>query len=114
MSYLLRDNCEMISLRLIVASNLKKLREANNETQSGFAKKCGMAQRVYGRLENGENWQHLESLDKIARTYDLQVWQLLLPEFNPSNPPLIRKASDKELAFYEKIKDAAKELNTPQ
>jgi transcriptional regulator with XRE-family HTH domain len=112
MSYSLCDNREMISLRLIVARNLKKLREANDENQSSFAKKCGMAQRVYGRLENGENWQHLESLEKIAKTYELEVWQLLLPEFDPKNPALLRKASEKELAFYEKIRAAAKELNS--
>jgi transcriptional regulator with XRE-family HTH domain len=104
----------MISLKLIVAANLKKLREANDENQSGFAKKCGMAQRVYGRLENGENWQHLESLEKIAKTYELEVWQLLLPEFDPHNPALLRKASERELAFYEKIKEAAKELTKSQ
>jgi transcriptional regulator with XRE-family HTH domain len=104
----------MASLKIIVAQNLQKLREAHDETQTNFAKRCGMAQRVYGRLENGENWQHLESLDKIARTFDLHVWQLLLPDFDPKNPALLRKASDKELAFYEKIKAAAKELSSSQ
>ena len=104
----------MVSLKLIVAQNLRKLREARDESQTSFAKKCGMAQRVYGRLENGENWQHLESLEKIAHTYDLQVWQLLLPNFDPQNPALLRQASEKELAFYEKIKAAAKELSSSQ
>lgn len=99
-----------MNLKEIISANLKALRSHSQLSQEEFAKKAGMQQRTYGRLENGENWQHLESLDMISKAYDLHVWQLLIPNLDITNPPMIAKDSDKQKEFYAKIKEAAKEL----
>jgi transcriptional regulator with XRE-family HTH domain len=79
------------ALKNTIANNLKNLRLSQNLSQEAFAKKCGMMQRAYGRLENAENWPHLESLERIALANDLSVWQLLLPNIDITSPPKIRQ-----------------------
>lgn len=105
---------DMTAIKETVAANLKKLRESHGLTVNAFAKHCGMKQSVYDRLEKAEVTQHLESLHKIADKCSINVWQLLVPGFDPSNPPLIKQPSSVELEFYQRIKDAARELNIPQ
>ncbi len=100
-----------MNLKEIISANLKALRAHSQLSQEEFAKKAGMQQRTYGRLENGENWQHLESLDMICKAYDLHVWQLLIPKLDVTNPPLIAQDSEKQKEFYARIKEAAKELS---
>ncbi len=80
------------TLKNIIASNLKNLRLSQNLSQEAFAKKCGMMQRAYGRLENAENWQHLESLERITVANGLSVWQLLLPNVDVTNPPTYKQS----------------------
>lgn len=99
-----------MNLKEIISKNLKSLRAKSQLSQEEFAKKFSMQQRAYGRLENGENWQHLESLEKIASANDLHVWQLLLPDLDISNPPMLAKDSDKQKVFYDKIKAVMKEI----
>jgi transcriptional regulator with XRE-family HTH domain len=79
------------ALKNTIANNLKNLRLSQDMSQEAFAKKCGMMQRAYGRLENAENWQHLESLERIALANGLNVWQLLLPNIDITNPPKFRQ-----------------------
>ena len=99
-----------MNLKEIVSKNLKALRLQSQLSQEEFAKKSGMQQRAYGRLENGENWQHLESLEKIASANSLEVWQLLLPDLNITNPPMLSIDSEKQKLFYDKMKEALKEI----
>jgi transcriptional regulator with XRE-family HTH domain len=80
------------TLKNIIAYNLKNLRLSQNLSQEAFAKKCGMMQRAYGRLENAENWQHLESLERIAVANGLSVWQLLLPNVDITDPPKFKQS----------------------
>lgn len=110
MSWFLPDNGHM-ELKELIAKNLKSLRDSHGLSQTAFAKHCKVQQRSYGRLENAESWQHLELIDHIAKACDLYAWQLLTPNFNPKNPPILKEASEKERQFYESIKLAAKELS---
>lgn len=87
----------------MISSNLKALRESTGLNQTAFAAKCGLQQRAYGRIENGESTAHLEMLEQIAKKNDLEVWQLLVKDFNPSNIPVLKLAPEVEQKFYEKI-----------
>lgn len=97
-----------------VAANLKRLRESHDMSKAGFARYCGMAQPVYLRLESGELTQHLESLLKIANKCGLQVWQLIVPDLDPSNPPVLKQPSQAEREFYDRIRSALREFHIDQ
>jgi len=99
MSYFLMFNVEM-ELMDEIAKNLKVLRESYELSQAKFAAKCGLLQRPYNRLENAESIASLGMLEKIAAKTDLEVWQLLIPNLNPSNPPVLKLATAIEETFY--------------
>jgi transcriptional regulator with XRE-family HTH domain len=100
-----------MNLKEIISKNLKALRNKSELSQEEYAAKFSMAQRAYGRVENGENWPHLETLEKIALYNGLEVWQLLISNLDISNPPMLAKDSAKQKEFYDRIKEAAKELS---
>lgn len=93
-----------MDIKQIICSNLKALRESTGLKQTEFAvTKCGLHQRAYGRIENGESMAHLEMIEQIAKKNDLEVWQLLVKDFNPANVPVLKLAPEAEQKFYEKI-----------
>lgn len=104
----------MDEIKDMVAANLKRLRQYKDMNRTQFAEHCGMRNGTYFRLEGAEVTQHIESLDKIAKANDLEVWQLLVPSFDPSNPPAIRQLSETEKEFYEKMKEMSAFLKANQ
>lgn len=51
----------------------------------------------------------LDIVEKIAKAFDLEVWQLLVPNFEPSDLPAY--STDKRNHLFEKIKEAYSELD---
>jgi transcriptional regulator with XRE-family HTH domain len=86
-----------------IATNLKRLRDSYGDSQTAFAKRCGVPQRTYNDLEKAESYQRLERLQEIAEKCDLRTWMLLVDNFDPSNPPVLSKPSVAEQAFYDRI-----------
>lgn len=76
----------------------------------GFAKFCEIGIGTVQRIEAQETSIGLAILDKIAQKFDVAAWQLLVPGFDPSNPPALKPVSRKERILYEKIMSAAKEI----
>ena len=93
----------MERIRQIVISNLKRLRESQGMSGNEFAKKCKMQQRTYNRIENGESAPHLDMLELIAAHNELYAWQLLVPNFDPHNRPMLQVPSETEQAFYDRV-----------
>lgn len=83
----------------------------NNEGQSDLHRRSGVAQSTIGRIlaDKGEN-ARIETLERIAKAYGLQAWQLLIPGVNPKNPPMLRVAGEVEKALYARLEDALEGL----
>lgn len=60
------------------------------------------------RIKKGDTAIGLNVLDKIAHFFDMQTWQLLIPELDPTNPPVFLTENQKE--FFDKVKTSFKEL----
>lgn len=94
-----------------LAENLRVLMAATPELGSnpklGAKTKLGVS--AISRLVNGHN-ATLDTLDKLADAFHIQVWQLLMPGLDPKNLPVVQPVSQKEQALYDRIKEAAKEL----
>lgn len=60
------------------------------------------------RIKKGETAVGLDVLDKIAHFFEMQTWQLLIPELDPTNPPVFLTENQKE--FFNKVKTSYKEL----
>ncbi len=56
----------------------------------------------------------LETVDKIAAHFHLAAWQLLVPGFDPKNPPALQAVSAAERRLYDRIMLAAREIASEQ
>lgn len=100
----------------ILARNLKALLEDHPilNSQNALAKKCGVAQTSIGLMLHPEKRiptksgrlpaPTVENVEKVAKAYGKEAWQLLHPE--PSMAPL----NATERAMYERVMRSMKEL----
>jgi transcriptional regulator with XRE-family HTH domain len=77
---------------------------------SRLAEDCGFAQSTASRIKAQKTATGLDKLDMIARAFGLATWQLLVPGFDPNNPPTLQPVSQKERELYEKIMTAARQI----
>lgn len=95
-----------------VAANVAKCMESGRgpASQIALGAKVGIGQSTVGRILTGENDPRIGTLDKIAAAYGLETWQLLVPDLDPKNPPILRSVSPAEEQLYKRLRDAAEEL----
>jgi transcriptional regulator with XRE-family HTH domain len=60
------------------------VREAKNLSQGDIEKKTGLLRCYISRVENGHTVPAIETLEKLARSMDLQLYQLL---YDGDKPP---------------------------
>lgn len=64
-----------------LAQNLRALRLRANFTQEQMAEVVGFEFKFYQKLENGRKPQiKLETVERLAKPFGLDVWQILAPE----------------------------------
>lgn len=93
------QNVEALMIKKFGRSNIK-----------GFAAFCEVGVGTIQRIEAQKTSVGLAILDKIAEKFDLAAWQLLVPGFDPANPPALQPVTQRERDLYDKIMTAAKEM----
>lgn len=64
-----------------LANRLRLLRERHGLTQEEFAEASGLSYKFYQQIEAGRKKQVLlETVERLAAGFGLEVWQLLAPE----------------------------------
>jgi len=77
-----------VDVRLVLARNLKALRQAQKLTQMQLAKKAGLGQGTISRIESGkETAADVETVAQIAEALHCKAWRLLLDEELVILPP---------------------------
>lgn len=101
----------MKNINEIVADNLSRLMDHVPEldSQGKLHKKSKVAQSTIGRTLRKETSITVENLASIAYAFELQPWQLLVPDLDPSNPQALREINGNEKEFYKKLMALAKE-----
>lgn len=110
----MQDNQYMMKIknaRTIFAENLAALMTAKGHSQGFLHKKIGVSQSTIGRALSGETASTIDTIEAIAKFYDLDPWQMLVEKLDGTNPPILKEVSDKQLEFFAKIKEAAKEIS---
>ena len=65
----------------ILLKRLKALRKEQGLSQERFAELSGISYKYYQQIETGRKPDlRLSTLERLAAAYNLDVWQLLLPE----------------------------------
>ena len=66
---------------MIVGERLKAIRESKNMSQGDIEKRTGLLRCYLSRVENGHTAPAVETLEKIARALEIEMYQLF---FAPS------------------------------
>lgn len=73
---------------------LRVLREMHSLSQEAFAEMSGISYKYYQAVEAGRKRElRLSTLERLARAYGIEVWQLLAPEIpvtKPTKKPAIK------------------------
>lgn len=86
----------------IVAKNLDSLRSSHKtlKSQAAIAEAAKVDQKTVGRILNKTNEPSLEVLAKIAKAFGLAPWQMLVPDLEPTNPPMLASESNALKKLY--------------
>lgn len=78
----------------LLLAKLKQLRQGRGWTQEEFSERSGISYKYYQAVEAGRKQDlRLSTLERLAKAYQMEVWQLLLPDAAPGNPKPTAKGS---------------------
>lgn len=102
----------LMDMKQVLAGNLKRLMEHRygGENQTALAKESKVSQATVGRIMRKEVAAGVVNIAKLARAFHLAPWQLVVPDLDPTSPPVLRKLNAAEEELYRKIASAAAEL----
>lgn len=82
------------------------------ENLSRLSRECDVGLGTATRIKQRQTSVGLDILAKIAERFDLQPWQLLVPGFDPDNPPTLVPVTAAERQLYERLSAALKEFKS--
>jgi transcriptional regulator with XRE-family HTH domain len=75
-------------LSMIIGDRLRLLREEKNLSQGDIEERTGLLRSYLSRVENGHTIPSVETLEKIARAMDMELYQVL---YDGPEPPSLPK-----------------------
>lgn len=86
------------------------LKHYGEENLSRLSRDCGIGLGTTTRIKQQQTSVGLEIVDKIAEHFSLHPWQLLVPGFDPSNPPTLMPVSAAERQLYDRLSAVVREM----
>jgi transcriptional regulator with XRE-family HTH domain len=85
---------------MIIGDRLREMREAKQLSQGDVEKRTGLLRCYISRVENGHTVPAVETLEKLARAFEVPVYQLFYEgEEPPKLPDLLKRKSSDEIAW---------------
>src|SRR5882672_11898059 len=92
---------------MIIGDRLRVLREDKKLSQGDVEKRTGLLRCYISRVENGHTVPAVETLEKLARAFEVPLYQLFYEgEEPPVLPNLLKRKSSDEIAWGSSGKDA--------
>jgi len=92
---------------MIIGDRLRVLREEKKLSQGDIEKRTGLLRCYISRVENGHTVPAVETLEKLARAFEVPLYQLFYEgEEPPKVPALLKQKSSDEGAWGNYGKDA--------
>jgi transcriptional regulator with XRE-family HTH domain len=92
---------------MIIGDRLRELREAKKLSQGDIEKRTGLLRCYISRVENGHTVPAIETLEKMARAFEVPLYQLFYEGQEPPKlPDLLKNKSAHETAWGSSGKDA--------
>jgi transcriptional regulator with XRE-family HTH domain len=106
---------------MIIGDRLRELREEKKLSQGDIEKRTGLLRCYISRVENGHTVPAIETLEKMARAFEVPLYQLFYEGEEPPNVPALfkKKSSDegawgsvgKNARFLNKLRQALAKSN---
>jgi transcriptional regulator with XRE-family HTH domain len=91
---------------MIISDRLRALREEKNLSQGDIEKRTGLLRCYISRVENGHTVPAIETLEKMARAFEVPMYQLFYDGDEPPKVPNLPKRTTGEDAWGSTGKDA--------
>jgi len=91
---------------MIIGDRLRALREQKNLSQGDIEKRTGLFRCYISRVENGHTVPGVETLEKMARAFEVPLYQLFYDGEEPPKLPNLPKLKSGEDAWGSTGKDA--------
>jgi transcriptional regulator with XRE-family HTH domain len=92
---------------MIIGDRLREMREEKKLSQGDVEKRTGLLRCYISRVENGHTVPAVETLEKLARGFEVPLYQLFYEgEERPKLPNLLKRKSSDEGAWGSSGKDA--------
>jgi transcriptional regulator with XRE-family HTH domain len=85
------------------------LKHYGEENLTRLARDCKIGPGTASRIKAAETSVGLEVIDKIAKKFHVDAWELLVPGFDPGNRPALQPLSEHERQLYARWKELARE-----
>jgi hypothetical protein len=97
--------------RILWGSVLALMQHAyGRENLTRLARETGIGPGSATRIKNQDTSVGIDTIEKIANRFDVQPWQLLVPGFDPVNPPALLPVTVGERQLWERLLMAAKDI----
>jgi transcriptional regulator with XRE-family HTH domain len=91
---------------MIIGDRLREMREEKKLSQGDVEKRTGLLRCYISRVENGHTVPAIETLEKLARAFEVPLYQLFYEgEEPPKLPNLLKRKSSDEIAWGSSGKD---------
>ncbi len=92
---------------MILGDRLRELREEKKLSQGDIEKRTGLLRCYISRVENGHTIPAIETLEKMARAFEIPLYQFFYEgEEPPKLPDLLKRGSSEENTWGSSGKDA--------
>ncbi len=92
---------------MIIGDRLRALREEKNLSQGDIEKRTGLVRPYISRIENNHTIPAIETLEKMARAFEVPLYQLFYDgEEPPVVPNLLKRKPSEENAWGSSGKEA--------
>ena len=91
---------------MIIGDRLRALREEKNLSQGDIEKRTGLLRCYISRVENGHTVPAVETLEKLARAFEVPLYQIFYDGEEPPKLPNLPKRKTDEDAWGSTGKDA--------
>ena len=94
-----------MNLRQILSRNLIALMEsdANLDTLQKLADRTKLGHGTIDRVKKAQVAATIDTVECIAKAFNLEAWQLLVRDITPGNPPALKQLSVTEQSLYAKL-----------
>jgi transcriptional regulator with XRE-family HTH domain len=92
---------------MIIGNRLREIREEKKLSQGDIEKRTGLLRCYISRVENGHTVPAIETLEKLARAFEVPMYQLFYEgEQPPQVPNVVKRKSSDEIVWGSVGKDA--------